>query len=58
MGYSPTYRDVQTGDRNKDERNRCSCVGFLGICVAMMIFAIIVMIPGMLEGSIIVVGRD
>ena len=56
MGYSPTYRDVQTGDRNKDERSRCSCIGFLGICVAMMIFGIVIMIPGMLDGSITFAG--
>ena len=56
MGYSPTYRDVVTGDRNDEGRSRCSCIGFLGICVAMMIFGIVLMIPGMLDGSIIFAG--
>jgi len=51
MGYSPTYRDVETG-----ERSRCSCVGFLGVCMAMMIFAIVISIPGLLGGSIIFAG--
>lgn len=52
MGYSPTYKDVKTGERKNDERSRCSCTGFLGICVAMMIWGIVLMIPGMLDGSI------
>ena len=56
MGYSPTYRDVKTGDRKYDERSRCSCIGFLGVCVAMMIFGILFMIAGMLGGSIIFMG--
>ena len=56
MGYSPTYRDVETGDRNYDERRRCSCIGFLGICVAMMIFGIVLTIPGMLDGTTIFAG--
>jgi hypothetical protein len=56
MGYSPTYRDVETGNRKYDEKSRCSCIGFLGICIAMMIFGIMLMIPGMLNGSIIFVG--
>ena len=56
MVYSPTYRDVKTGDRKYDERSRCSCMGFLGICVAMIIFGIVLMIPGMLNGSIIFAG--
>ena len=56
MGYSPTYRDVETGNRRYDERSRCSCLGFLGICVAFMIFGIVLMIPGMMNGSIIFIG--
>ncbi|MFW9961764.1 MAG: hypothetical protein ACFFDV_12145 [Candidatus Thorarchaeota archaeon] len=56
MGYSPTYRDVYTGERSDDEKSRCSCIGFLGICVAMVIFGIIITIPSMLNGSIIFVG--
>jgi len=56
MGYSPTYRDVKTGERKYDEKSRCSCIGFLGLCVAMMIFGIVLMIPGILNGSIIFVG--
>ncbi len=56
MGYTPLYRDVETDDKNYDRKNRCSCIGFLGICVAMMIFAIVLSIPGMLGGSIILAG--
>ena len=56
MGYTPMFRDVETGDKNSYERKRCSCIGFLGICVAMMIFGIVIMIPGMLDGSIIFAG--
>jgi len=45
-----------TGDRKYDERSRCSCIGFLGICVVMIVFGFILMIPGILNGSIIFVG--
>ncbi|MBN2230724.1 MAG: hypothetical protein JW779_14140 [Candidatus Thorarchaeota archaeon] len=45
----PTYGNIETKKKGYDGKSQCSCIKFLGICVALMLFVFILSISVTLE---------